>query len=252
MKKVQKIITCLVLAMSFASLGFAQEIHKATDKKGNLCLEKNSKIIVKEKFEKVSHYDGKAGLIPAKLNGKWGFYDNDGKLVIPHQYEGMMFQNPAALQDWYKQDRMEVSLDGKKIFIDKTGKEVSAPEYDLVIETTHTGAGYFFKKGGKWALADKDKKVLTEFKYDKILGPIAVNPFAYRGIRDGQEFRLNAQGQEEGAISNNTSSQKAVNWKCSQCGETKMSVDRPISGSGGCRHLDNQGRKQNGSHKWTK
>lgn len=218
-----------ILMLSFmlaATLSFAQEIRKGTDKNGNLILEKNGKKIVDAIFEKIASFDSDAGLIPAKLSGKWGFYDNDGKLVIQHQYEGLVFQNVAALQGWYVQERMQVVLNGNKIFIDKTGSEGSAPAYDLVIETTHTGAGYFFKKDGKWALADKDKKVLTEFVYDKIVGPIGVNPFVYRGTRDGQDFRLNMKGEEEASIgsagSNAGSAPKKeesgkCNYKCQKC-----------------------------------
>lgn len=214
----------------FTTTSFAQ-IRATTDKKGNLCLENKGKIVVKENFEKVSSYDWDAELIPAKLNGKWGFYNEEGKLVIPHLYDKMMFQNPAALVGWYdrKQNSIQVFIGDKKLFIDKTGAEVAAPEYEMVIETTHPGAGYFFKKEGKWALADKDKKVLTEFKYDKILGPIGINPFVYRAIRDGQDYRLGANGQEEAAIesNSNTSSSSAskdkaekCNYKCRKCGKT--------------------------------
>jgi hypothetical protein len=201
MKKVQKLLACFVLMMSIVSSGFAQNIQKGKDKKDNLILEKNGKAIVKEKFEKIGVYDSKAGLIPAKLNGKWGFYDNDGKLIISHQYD-LLFCS-TNLDDWYAQERISVSLNGKKIFIDKTGKEVSAPEYEMIMETPYTGegpgmgAGYFLKKDGKWALADKNKKPVTEFKYDKILGPIGVNPFVYKGMRGGKSFRLSAEGKEE-------------------------------------------------------
>jgi len=227
----KKVIVTISLVLS-AAMSFAQ-IRATTDKKGNLCLENKGKIVVKENFEKVGTYDWDAELIPAKLNGKWGFYNEEGKLVIPHQYEGMMFQNVAALQGWYdrKQNKIQVVMDGKKLFIDKTGAEVAAPEYEMVIETTHPGAGYFFKKEGKWALADKDKKVLTEFKYDKILGPIGVNPFVYRGMRDGQDFRLGADGKEEAAIesmSNSSSSTSSSSkdkaekctYKCQKCNKT--------------------------------
>jgi hypothetical protein len=214
-------------AVLLTALSFAQ-IRATTDKKGNLCLENKGKIVVKENFEKVGTYDWDAALIPAKLNGKWGFYNEEGKLIIPHTYEGMMFQNVAALSGWYdtKQNSIQVFLGGKKMFIDKAGKEISEPLYDLVVETTHTGAGFFFKKDGKWALADKDKKVITEFKYDQIRGPIGVNPFVYKGTRDGKDFRINANGEEEAEIStpvtNNNSTDKKddnakCNYKCQKC-----------------------------------
>jgi hypothetical protein len=267
MKKAQKFIACFVLMMSITSLGFAQNIEKGTDKKGKLTLEKKGKAVVKEKFEKIGSYDNKAGLIPAKLNGKWGFYDNDGKLVILHQYESMTFQNGAALEGWYVQDRMEVTQNGKRFFIDKTGKEVSAPEYELVMETAYTGegagmgAGYFFKKDGKWALADKNKKVVTEFKYDRISGPIGVNPFVYRGIRDGQTFRLSAQGQEEAVIESNNNNQTKSNnsetkkvdkhkYTCDGCGATEIMEGLSRRPSPNKTHCPSPKIKNSTSHSW--
>lgn len=224
----KKLFVTVFLAF-IASLGIAQTIQKATDRKGNLYLEKDGKKIVNAAFEKVSSYNDKAGLIPAKLDGKWGFYDNDGQLVIAHFYEALVFQHVAVLEGWFVQDRIQVQLDGKRIFIDKSGKEASAPEYELVIETSYPGAGYYFKKGGKWAFADKDKKVLTEFKYDKIVGPISVNPYAYKASRDGQDFRLDAMGREEAYMeapansgSSSAKKEKAENctYKCQKCSKT--------------------------------
>ncbi len=257
----KKIILTLSLAL-IATIGFAQ-IRATTDKKGNLCIENNGKIIVKENFEKVSSYDWDAKLIPAKLNGKWGFYNEEGKLVIAHLYEGMMFQNPAELYGWYdrKQNSIQVFIGGKKLFIDKTGAEVSAPEYELVIETTHPGAGYFFKKGGKWALADKDKKVLTEFKYDKIIGPIGINPYVYRGTRDGQDYRLNTAGQEEAAIESNSNSNSSADkkeektnekhkWTCDGCKGTEITDGANKRPSPNKTHCTNPKVKNSTSHSW--
>ncbi len=228
MKKMKKIILTTIIAFA-TMMSFAQTIQKGTDKKGNLCLEKDSKVIVNEKFDKVGTYSEEAGLIPAKLAGKWGFYDNDGKLVIPHQYDLLYCWNTTLLNDWYLQERIEIGLNGVKSFIDKTGKPASPREYETIVKTTYEGAGYFFKKGGKWALADKDKKVLTEFKYDKIMGPSGINPFVFVGVRGGQEYRLNAQGQEEAAIelpaakSSSSSTEKSADkcmYKCQKCNKT--------------------------------
>lgn len=238
----KKLAIMAIMMFATATMSFAQDIYpEMVD--GKACLAKKDgkkvKVLVNENFEKYGNYNSSAGLIPAKLNGKWGFYDNEGKLVIPHIYEGIFAScSGNYCTGWYVQDKIKVFVkkDGSPIFIDKTGKEIAAPEYDLVIETTHPGAGYFFKKDGKWALADKDKKVLTEFKYDQIRGPITVNPFSYRGTRDGQDYRLSITGQEEGVIeSPNTSSSSAdkkeektkCDYKCKECGKTTQGGCNP-------------------------
>lgn len=101
-------------------MSFAQNIQKGTDKNGKLCLEKDGKVIVKEKFDIVFPYNKEAGLIPAKLKGKWGFYDNNGKLVIKHKYE-LLF-GPPDTEKWFAQERMEVQLKGKKFLLIKQEK----------------------------------------------------------------------------------------------------------------------------------
>jgi hypothetical protein len=265
----KKIILTLSLAL-IATIGFAQNIYpEMVD--GKACLVKQNgkkvKVLVNENFEKYGDYNESAGLIPAKLNGKWGFYDNDGKLIIPHIYESILAScSGSNCTGWYVQNQIKawVKKEDKPIFIDKTGKEVSAPEYDLVIETTHTGAGYFFKKDGKWALADKDKKVLTEFKYDVIRGPITVNPFAYKATRDGQDYRLGANGQEEAVMesSSNTNSsankkeeKTKCNYKCKEC--SKITQGNCNSSNTGItiencpvRQPDPKGPKK--GHEWVK
>lgn len=230
----KKIILTLSLTL-IATMSFAQDIYpEIVD--GKACLVKKDgkklKVLVNENFERYGDYNNNAGLIPAKLNGKWGFYDNEGKLVIPHIYESILAScNGNYCTGWYVQNQIKawVKKTDKPIFIDKTGKEVAASEYELIIETTHPGAGYFFKKDGKWALADKDKKVLTEFKYDKILGPIGINPFVYRATRDGQDYRLSVTGKEEAAIESNSNANSSSDrkdektkciYKCQKCDKT--------------------------------
>ena len=39
------------------------------------------------------------------------------------QFKGLVFQNVAALVGWYVQDKMEVMLNGRRYFIDKTGRK---------------------------------------------------------------------------------------------------------------------------------
>jgi len=193
------------------------------------------------------------GLAGVKSNGLWGFVDMKGVEVIPFKYERIL--------SFGMDSSTAVQLNGLWGFIDKTGAEILPFKYE--------GATSFYKEGasvkldGKWGFIDKTGKMLIYPKFDEyisFIGETAHVKLYGRKIYidktgkevDEPEIYKSSSGSSSSSSSGNNSSQKAVNWKCSQCGETKMSVDRPISGSGGCRHLDNQGRKQNGSHKWTK
>ena len=54
------------------------------------------------------------GLADVRLNGKWGFIDKSGKVVIPFKYDDALpFSEGFAV----------VELDGKDGYIDKNGTE---------------------------------------------------------------------------------------------------------------------------------
>lgn len=80
-----------------------------TGRKGVFSI-KERKIIVNPQFEEI--YGQREGLMAAKQDGKWGFIDNTGKVVIPLQYsDASYFQNGLA----------QVGLAD---YIDKTGRYV--------------------------------------------------------------------------------------------------------------------------------
>ncbi len=61
------------------------------------------------------------GLAVVNKDGKWGFIDKTGKVVIPLQYDyASNFSEGLAL----------VKKDGKSGFVDKTGKAVIPLQYD--------------------------------------------------------------------------------------------------------------------------
>ena len=95
------------------------------------------------------------GLAWVELNGKYGFIDKSGKVVIPIKYDyAWSFSEGLA---WVK-------LNGKYGFIDKTDKVVIPIKYD--------GVGRFsegltrVKLNGKWGFIDKTGKVVIPIKYD--------------------------------------------------------------------------------------
>ncbi|EOZ2107593.1 WG repeat-containing protein, partial [Campylobacter coli] len=61
------------------------------------------------------------GLVAVKLNGKWGFIDKSGKIVIESKFDsGGHFSEGLA----------GVKLNGKYGLIDKSGKIVIEPIFD--------------------------------------------------------------------------------------------------------------------------
>jgi hypothetical protein len=63
-------------------------------------------------------------LFDVKVDGKWGFIDNTGKVVIQPQFEELGY-------GWYD-GLMSVKQDGKWGFINEKGKIAIEPEYDRV------------------------------------------------------------------------------------------------------------------------
>src|SRR2546421_3754540 len=62
-------------------------------------------------------------LFPVDKDGKWGFIDRTGKVVIPIQFDSANdFHEGLAL----------VTANGKKLFIDASGRVVITPQFDIV------------------------------------------------------------------------------------------------------------------------
>lgn len=229
MKKILILAGILLATMT----SYAQNIQQGGEGT-SLHLEKNGKKIVNETFEKVAVYNSKANLIPAKLKGKWGFYDNDGKLVIPHQYVGLFFEYPYA---WYTGGLIQVNFNGNKILIDKTGNEVKST-IDYLNNLGVEGENRYFAardKDGNFALANEEK-ILTAFEY-LALQLSSKNPITFNAVRksDNKLVKLNNLGEDEGAV-------KIYSYVCDFCGKKQSSNVEP----------SNSGCKVRPYHKWVK
>ncbi|HEC1786507.1 TPA: WG repeat-containing protein, partial [Campylobacter lari] len=95
--------------------------------------------------------------IQAKLNGKWGFIDKNGKFAIEANF------------DWawdFKEDLASVRLNGKYGFIDKNGKFAIKPIFDKVYSFNQGIAKV--KLNEKWGLIDKNGNFIVEPIFDDI------------------------------------------------------------------------------------
>lgn len=98
------------------------------------------------------------GLAAVKKNKKWGFIDEQGKLVIPMIYDEV---------DYFTQNKLSaVVKNGKSGFIDKTGKEVVLIIYEDA--RSEQMDNIVIVKKNKWAFFNNQGKQLSDFIYDEV------------------------------------------------------------------------------------
>jgi hypothetical protein len=123
-------------------------------------INENGKIIIPLEYDAVFSFH--EGMGPVMLNGKVGYFNNDGVLAIPLIYEdGDRFDYGLA----------KVKHDGKWGFIDKEGAVYIPFEYDGLHNFDRWEKPYpglvSVKKNGKWGFINKTNDVVIPFVYDK-------------------------------------------------------------------------------------
>ncbi len=157
-----KKILLITLLTIFASITFAQTKDKAmplfwvmeNGKYGYI--DRSGKMIIAPQFENTMGFN--EGLAATKLGGKYGYIDVKGSWIIKPQFEfTYMFSDGLAL----------VQVDKKSAWIDKKGNIVIQPQ-----DFEKTGMGFkegrlAVKKGGKWGYIDKTGKMIIEAKFEE-------------------------------------------------------------------------------------
>ena len=116
-------------------------------------IDKSGNVVIPFKYD--SAYSFSEGLAVVRLDGKYGFIDKSGNKVVPCKYDWV---------DSFSEGLALVILDGKCGFIDKSGNVVIPFKYD---------SAYSFSEGlavvrldGKYGFIDKIGNVVIPFKYD--------------------------------------------------------------------------------------
>jgi hypothetical protein len=159
--KLMRILLLITLILTFSSITFAQTKDKAMplfwiQENGKYgYIDKTGKVVIKPQFENTMGFN--EGLAATKLNGKYGYIDTEGNWAIKPQFDfTYMFSDGLAM----------VQIDKKSAWIDKTGKIVIEPQ-----EFEKTAIGFkegrlAVKKGGKWGYLDKTGKMVIEAKFE--------------------------------------------------------------------------------------
>ncbi len=90
-------------------------------------------------------------LFPVMKDGKWGYIDKAGKIVIPLKYssEDEFSEGLAAVQ---------VEVEGKWGYIDKTGKVLIPAQWSSAVGFSEGLAAVQVEVDGKWGYIDKTGK----------------------------------------------------------------------------------------------
>ncbi|MDP8078951.1 WG repeat-containing protein [Phocoenobacter skyensis] len=97
------------------------------------------------------------GLAAIEKNGKWGFINSKGKIVIPLQYDGAYF--------FAKNGLAPVIKDGKYGFINSKGNIVIPLQYDKAYSFSENGLAAI-KKERKWGFINDKAEVIIPLQYD--------------------------------------------------------------------------------------
>lgn len=114
-----------------------------------------------DKYDNV--WQPKEGLARAKKDGKYGYIDDNGKVIIPFEYEYAEDFNEGLAIVW-KGYKLLADDYFKCGYIDKTGKEVIPIKYDDTYSFRESLAAV--KKNGKYGFIDKNEKIIIPFQYD--------------------------------------------------------------------------------------
>ena len=125
------------------------------------------KVISNMPFSDALDFNG--GFAAVKNNGKWGFINTSGDLVINYQYDNVM--------DGFSSGIVAVEKNESWYYINTSGESVFQDHFDSAKRFSEGLAGV--KKNGKWGFIDKNGNTIIDYKYDNVgsfsEGKVAVN-----------------------------------------------------------------------------
>ncbi len=119
----------------------------------------NQNILIPFEYYKVGSFSENIAFVKKQKDGKWGYINRKGELVIDFIFDSVGW--------FYKNGLASVRVNGKSGFINKLGEVIIPIEYDYVISTKFDDY-VIASKNRKCAFFSKKGKQITDFEYDKI------------------------------------------------------------------------------------
>ena len=153
MKK--KIVGAVVLIIIALGIYFQEELLEITGIKSKTVIPYEKGFVKNLRFYDV--YSFEEGLAAIEQNGKWGFMDKQGKIIIKPKFE--------IVRD-FSVGLAAVLLNGSWGFIDKKGKIIMEPQFECVREFSEGLVAV--RIDGIWGFMDKTGKLIISAQYDSV------------------------------------------------------------------------------------
>jgi hypothetical protein len=141
-------------------------------------INRKGNIVIQPKYDLARPFV--TGLAAVKVRHQWGFINYDGKIVIPIRYNSVTdFDRGIAI----------IEKNKKYGILNSNGKMVVGFLYDAL---KLGGRGFFAKKNNKWGSIDKNGKEVFEFIYDEIVDVYGVD--GYLGKKDKKNRLIDVEG----------------------------------------------------------
>ncbi|QOI96262.1 MAG: WG repeat-containing protein [Flammeovirgaceae bacterium] len=118
-------------------------------------IDNQARLMIPNRYEEAKPFN--EGLAPIKIRNKWGFINHDDKIVVQPVYESV-----SSFEAGY----CRVKLNGKYGLINKTGEQVLPTRYDEL--TVLPGGRILLKSDGSFGLSSPHGDVLLFPKYDVV------------------------------------------------------------------------------------
>lgn len=118
-------------------------------------IDNQARLMIPNRYEEAKPFN--EGLAPIKIRNKWGFINHDDKIVVQPVYESV---SP------YEAGYCQVKLNGKYGLINKTGEQVLPTRYDEL--TVLKGGRILLKSDGSFGLSSPQGDVLLYPKYESV------------------------------------------------------------------------------------
>ncbi|MCR2805122.1 WG repeat-containing protein [Paenibacillus soyae] len=120
-------------------------------------IDQTGQLVVQPQYE-LGAAQFKDGLVQVTRNGKWGYIDRTGKEVIPLQYDDA---------NTFGEGLAHVKLNGQYGYINKQGTLVIHPQFEIA--TAFSDGLAAVRKDGKWGYIDKTGATVIPFNYASAL-----------------------------------------------------------------------------------